>query len=163
NDSHAQPECPTEVHLSHVPSIAVPEKQVELETSVQIVPEMKQPLNENPAAVSDLFTRSRSPNPNRCARSIAASPVQKVISRIVTRLSVVPKKPLYSAKRFNKQKKTATVEDVRPGHDQVLDFPTHPRSRNNAAIKTIHLQYNEVLFLPLRKDPTTFRGGGDWW
>ncbi|KAK4467599.1 hypothetical protein MN116_000263 [Schistosoma mekongi] len=139
NDSHIQPECSTEVHLSHVPSIAVQERQVALETSVQIITEMEQSSDENPAAVSESSTKSRSPYPNRRARSIAAKPNQKVLPRTVSRLSVEPRKPLYSAERFIEDKKTATVVDVLPRHDQVLDFPTHPRSCSNAAFKTMHL------------------------
>ncbi|KAK4468954.1 hypothetical protein MN116_000089, partial [Schistosoma mekongi] len=152
--------CLTEVSLSHMPSIAVPEKQVSLETFAQIIPEVEQSLGDKSAAATELFTKPHSAYPNGRERSIAASPGQKVISRTVFRSSVEPNKPPYSAQRCIKNKKIATVVNARSRHGQVLDFPTHLRSCITTGIKTMHVQCNEVLFLLLHKDPTTFRGGG---
>ncbi|KAK4468995.1 hypothetical protein MN116_000137 [Schistosoma mekongi] len=152
--------CLTEAFLSHVPSAAVPEKLVSLETFAQIIPEVEQSLGDKPAAATELFTKSHSAYPNGRERSIAASPGQKVISRTVFRSSVEPNKPPYSAQRCIKNKKIATVVNARSRHGQVLDFPTHLRSCITTGIKTMHVQCNEVLFLLLHKDPTTFRGGG---
>ncbi|KAK4470017.1 hypothetical protein MN116_000047 [Schistosoma mekongi] len=139
---------------------SIGEKQAALETSAQIISEVEQPLDDKRAAASEVFTKSHSAYPTKRAQSIAANPVQKVISRTVSRLPVSPMKLYHSAQRCIKNKKIATVVNARSRHGQVLDFPTHPRSCNNAALKTMHLQRNEVLFLPLHKEPTTFRGGG---
>ncbi|KAK4470012.1 hypothetical protein MN116_000041 [Schistosoma mekongi] len=153
--------CLTEVSLSHMPSIAVPEKQVSLETFAQIIPEVEQSLGDKPAAATELFTKSHSAYPNGRERSIAASPGQKVISRTVFRSSVELNKSHYSAGRCIKYKKATTVVNVRSRRGQLFNFPTHPQSLNNTGLKTMHLQYSVVLLLPLHKDPTTFRGGGD--
>ncbi|KAK4471032.1 hypothetical protein MN116_000541 [Schistosoma mekongi] len=153
--------CLTEAFLSHMPSAAVPEKQVSLETFAQIIPEVEQSLGDKPAAATELFTKSHSAYPNGRERSIAASPGQKVISRTVFRSSVEPNKSHYSAGRCIKYKKATTVVNVRSRRGQLFTFPTHPQSLNNTGLKTMHLQYSVVLLLPLHKDPTTFRGGGD--
>ncbi|KAK4470005.1 hypothetical protein MN116_000031 [Schistosoma mekongi] len=151
--------CLTEAFLSRVPSAAAPEKQAALETSAQITSEVEQSLDDKPAAVSE-STKSCSTYSNRRAQSIAAKPDQKVIWRTLSRLFVEPKKPPYSAQRCIKNKKIATVVNARFRRGQVLDIPTHLRSCITTGIKTMHVQCNEVLFLLLHKDPTTFRGGG---
>lgn len=92
-DSQIQPACQTEVSLSHMPSNTAPEKQDDaLETFIRIIPNILQPLGDNPAVASELSLKLQS------TRRIVASLSYEVILRSVLRPSAEHKRQQYSEK-----------------------------------------------------------------